>query len=615
MSRNPTPPFSAEDEAFDPHTEAVRVFGSPRFHADGDLLALAFTADGNVRSVEEPGLLRNWNATTGQPTLKHHLSEVETLWVFSDDGKLLASAADDLSLWDADTGRRVATLAEPSWVTAAAFRPGGGVVATGHDDGQVRLWDVASKRQLRELPGHGQPVSALAFRRDGKVVASAGEDRVIHIWDVDTGKLLGSWRGHTDRIPALAWSPAGDRLVSAGWDTTARVWDVNSGEPVILLNSHADQVNVLAFSPDGKLLACADSANTIHLWDTTTWNTRHVLNEGGEETRCLAFRPDGKLLASGGAEQVIHLWDLERGELVSGRNGLTRHSVAVAPSKEGMRVASCCGGTALHIWDASTGRALVTGDPAGITAVAASPDGRWVAAGGADTHIHLAEAATGEVYLCLKGQRGAVSELTFSPNSQLLASGSSSDGTVWIWNVQKGEPALLVVEAADGCTVEALAFHPQKPILACGGIDWMATGGSDGAICIWDIQQPKKISVLDVGTTSLTFHPTGKWLASASLEEEICIWDAETWELLAELGGHKEGVNVVAYSPDGRWLASGGEDRAVRLWNAVTREPLALQELDTPVMALAFSADSRYLFTGNGNTTCYQLEVAKMLEE
>jgi WD40 repeat protein len=613
MTSKAVPP-SEEDLPFDAATQATRVFGTARFHADGDLLALAFAADGSIRSVEEPGVLCQWNAATGQPLQRHHLSEVETLWVLSGDGKWLASASDDLSLWDAGSGRRVATLQQPSWVTVVAFSPSGQLIATGHDDGQVRLWDTASRRLLRELPGHTHPVSALAFRSDGKALATAGEDRIIHLWEIDNGKLLGTLRGHTDRIPALAWSPSGDRLVSAGWDTTARVWDVRSGEPVILLNSHADQVNLLAFSPDGKQLACADSANRIHVWQTATWKTQQVLNEGGEETRCLVFRPDGKLLASGGAEQVIHLWDPDNGELVSGPDGTARHSIAVVPSSAGLRLASSGGGTALHAWDVATGKPLIPGDVPGVLAVAGSLDGHWIAAGGKDTHIHLWNAATGLCQLGFMGQRGASTALAFSPDNRLLASASFSDGTVWLWNLVKAEPALLVVEAADGCTVETVAFHPKTGVLACGGIDWMATGGSDGAICIWDVKLPKKLMVLDRGTTSLAFHPSGQWMASASLEEQICIWDTASWELLTELGGHKDGVTCVCYSPDGRWFATGGNDRAVRLWNAQSREPLAMEELETPVMALCFSPDSRYLFTANGNTTCYQLEVAKLLD-
>jgi WD40 repeat protein len=160
-----------------------------------------------------------------------------------------------------------------------------------------------------------------------------------------------------------------------------------------------------------------------------------------------------------------------------------------------------------------------------------------------------------------------------------------------------------------------LAFHPEGKLLACGGIDWLATGGSDGAICIWDVQQPSKVALFEFGTTSLAFHPSGRWLAAASLDEAVLIWDVATQKLANELGGHKEGVSCIAYSPDGRWLASGGEDRTLRLWDAETQQAVSSHQLDTPLQSLAFSPDGRFLYTGNGNTTCFQLETARLLEE
>jgi WD40 repeat protein len=421
--------------------------------------------------------------------------------------------------------------------------------------------------------------------------------------------------GHTDRIPALAWHPQGQRLVSAGWDTTARVWDTATGEPVILLNSHGDQVNLITFSADGRLLACADSENLIHLWHSNNWQTQHVLNQHEDEVRCLAFSPDGRLLVSGGGERVIHLWDPQRGELISGSTSPSRHGISVAGGTDGWRLASNGGGTAVHVWDPQADRTVLAQDLSGILAVACCPAGRWIAGGGADTRLHLWRAETGQPFTSMMGQRGPVAALAISPRGELLASASASDGTVWIWNMQSGEPALLVLEAADGCTVESVAWHPEGRLLACGGIDWLATGGTDGAVCLWDIQQPAKVALFEYGTTSLAFHPNGRWLAAASLDEVVFLWDVASQELLAELGGHKEGVSCIAYSPNGRWLASGSEDRTLRLWDAETRQPLSEHELDTPLQSLAFSPDSRYLFTGNGNTTCFQLEVARLLED
>jgi WD40 repeat protein len=593
----------------------VRIFGEPRFHTDGDVLGLAFSPEGVLYSVEEPGVLRRWNPATGRPQETHFLSDLETLWAFGGDARLLASASDDLSLWDVATGQMLTSVAQPSWVTAITINADSSLLATGHDDGIVRLWDIGSRRLLRELQAHELPLGALAFSADGQRLAAAGEDRSISIWDVASGGRLGMLQGHTDHIQALAWHPDGHLLVSAAWDRTARVWDTATFEPLILLNSHADQVTALAYSPDGNWLASADSAQAIHVWDPKAGKDLRILTGHEDEVRCLAFSGDGQLLASGGNDRVIRLWDPHEGQLVSdrGRPVLPRTHLVLSP--DGGRLASTCGGASLRVWDTATGQAVAF--PAAenqVQVLAGSPDGQWLAIGGEDNRVSLWNAA-GQLLKVLEGQAGRVAALAFSPDSRVLASASAADGTVWLWDVTTGEPILVIPLATDACTVETLVFHPQQRILVAGGLDWLATGGSDGAICLWDVEQRNEVATFSRGTTGLAFHPSGRFLAATSLGNWVSIWDLATKELARELTGHTAPVSALAYSPDGRWLVSGSDDRSVRFWDATTGELAAVHALDSPVKALAFSPDGRFLYTGNGNTTSYQLDVQALLEE
>src|SRR5262249_23872189 len=153
------------------------VFGDPALRTDGEVLALAFAGDGVLWSVEETGMLRRWDGSSGRPTGWKVLSDLETLWCFSPDARWLASGSDCLTLWETASGRRVGARAQPSWVTALAFAPGVPFLAAGHDDGSVRCWDVPDGRLLREFPGRGSPVSALAFGPGGTHLAAAWEDR------------------------------------------------------------------------------------------------------------------------------------------------------------------------------------------------------------------------------------------------------------------------------------------------------------------------------------------------------------------------------------------------------------------------------------------------------
>jgi WD40 repeat protein len=194
----------------------------------------------------------------------------------------------------------------------------------------------------------------------------------------------------------------------------------------------------------------------------------------------------------------------------------------------------------------------------------------------------------------------------------MLASASREGLEVWLWRTADGEPTLLIPDALDGCAVEALAFHPAGKLLAVGGVDWLATGGTDGAISLWDIEGRCEVATFLEGCTALAFDPSGARLASAALTQSICIWDVATGKLAQELTGHDSTVTCLAYSPDGQWLATGSDDHTLRLWDAQGEER-AVIEVDSRVTALAFAPDGRHLFTAHANTTCGKVAISALL--
>jgi WD40 repeat protein len=637
MSSTTLPAPSGKPHPGHPMQPLLRhVFGGRPFRTDGEVLVLTFQADGTLWSFEEPGLLRHWDMGRGRQLGWHQLETAGTVWGFSADARLFAAGGAQLCLWDVASGNQLPSLPQLSWVTALAFTPHQpGLIATGHDDGIIRLWDLAGKRLAAELSGHQEMVGALAFSADGNRLASSAEDKIVCLWDVGPlpdggrkGTPLGRLVGHTDRIPGLVWHPDGQRLYSAGWDTTVRVWNTSTCEPIILLNSHATQVHALALSADGGLLACADSAAAVHVWRTSDHRELCVFREDENEISALAFSPDGKHLVSGGGDRVIRLWSgvsestQTHGQAPAGPRRLGgRAALPAAPAQglaltaDGKRLISCSGGNAVRVWDTATAQLLMQLEEAQtVQTVAVSPDGRWLADSTGDGRVHLWDVAARQRRYTLEGQSAPTSTLAFSADSKLLASASSQGGDVWLWTVETGEPLLLVPDAVDGCSVEGVAFHPRSRWVAAAGVDWLATGGSDGAVSVWDLETRREVTILDGGSTRVAFHPSGQRLAAASLNQSVRVWDLGGEGLRGLLTGHTDAVTCVAYSPNGRWLASGGDDHTVRIWDAESGATLACIELDTQPKTLAFSPDSQHLFTANANTSCYQLEVRGLLE-
>lgn len=611
----PVPTDTPNDAHIRPLPLVHKTFGEPRFHTEGDVAALTFAADGTLWSIDEAGVLWHW-AADGKLLARHFLSDLETLWAFSPGARLLASGNDDLILWDVATGQLVNRIVQPSWVTAVVFAPDGRTLASGHDDGTVRFWDVATQRFLGEIEVCLNPVavSAIAFSPRDDLVATAGEDRVVRVWDGTTHKLVGEFMSHTDRIPALSWSPDGSLLVSAGWDTSARVWRPPQADPLMLLNSHADQVHALAFSPDGSKLACADSDFDVHLWtDPVKGERGSVLRGHADEVRCLAFSPDGAKLASAGADRVIHVWDVRDGKLLAGPNARGRHAVAVIAGNP-LRLASS-GSPAVRVWDTATGDEVAPTNLCPAFSVAASPDGKWLAIGGTDHFTQLWNAAEGRLTASLEATKPPIGTVTFSADSKFVAQTSPTDGLVWIWNCETANPDLILIEAADGCTLEGVAFHPDGKRVAAGGIDYLSTGERDGAVSVWDIPTKDKLYTIDIGVYALVFDPQGKYLAGAGMDDAVYVWDAETQDTVFVLGGHQQKINSIAFDPSGSYLISGGDDLTVRVWDVLSGRLLVAREFDVPVESLAFSPDGKYLFCGNSNTTCYQIEFRRLLED
>jgi WD40 repeat protein len=592
-----------------PHAFTKRfTFGEPRLRTDGEVLAISFGKEGSLYTVEELGILRKWNPESGQQLDWFSLSDMETLWAFSADARVLASASDDLTIWDASSGRLLTSMPQPGWVTALAFAPDASFVATGHDDGSIGYWDAPGHHPVFEknLTFHKKPISAVAISPNGKWLAVASEDKSISVWNLTTGGYCGCLVGHTDRIPALAWHPSSNYLVSAGWDTTARVWDTNTLQPVILLNSHATQVHAMAFSRDGRWLACADSSAVLHVWDFDKKKTVHKLKMPPAEVRTLAFSPDGKHLACNG-DRIIHLWNPATGQPYAdiGPRPLAKTTVSVGG--DGSRLISNGGGNEVRIWNASTRQlitTLQTDEP--IHALAFSPDGKRIA-GSFGNQIRVWD-ANGQFVADWEGPEEPVTTLAFSPDSTLLASGSDRGVCVWIWRVADGEPILLIPDALDGCSIETLAFHPDNNNLAVGGIDWMETGGNNGAVSVWNLSERAEVATFIDGTTALAIHPSGDILATTTLEHSICLWDLQQKQLLQELIGHDGAVICLAFSPDGNWLVSGSDDHTLRIWDTKGREQMAL-EVESQITSVTFSADGRFLYTGHANTTCSQIQL------
>lgn len=588
----------------------VRVIGDLRFRLDGELLALCYAPDGTVWTVEDPGVLRQWQAQSGQQLAEHSLAELEVVWAFSPDARLVASASDDISIWEVATGRPITTLNQPSWVTVHAFRADGRVLVTGHDDGTLRLWDLNTGQLQRELSGHDEPISAVAFSPDGHWLVSAAEDRIINLWDADGVQPKSRLIGHSDRIQALAWHPQGRHLVSAGWDTTVRVWDATTAEPVFLLNGHAEVVSAVVYSPDGKLLASADSDRVVWIWDPVAGKVIHLLRGHGGAINRLAFSPDGRHLLSGGEDRQLFCWDVVTGGNLAGIAEQQGGARRIRLSPDGTHLACAPGTSLVKIVETASGETVRELEhPYPVDAICYSPDGTCLATGDALGVIRLWETAGGVLARSLELHHTGICALAFSPDNQTLASAGGTDGYVYLTSMLDFEPSLLIPEATGKySTIETIAYVPGSNLLAVGGMDLSLREEIDGVVALWDTAKASAVT-LPGGTRQVDVRPDGLQLAATTQDDSVELWDLATQSSTHELLGHRGSVTCVRYGRDGRFLVTASEDGTLRFWRSDTGEPVTTLDLDTPVTDLAVSPDNRWLYTANANMTCYVIDL------
>ena len=277
----------------------------------------------------------------------------------------------------------------------------------------------------------------------------------------------------------------------------------DTNESPIELQGHDNWVTTLAWSPHSNLLASAGLDKKILIWSLPT--DKPILQLAGHDQwiRALAVSSSGNLLASGGDDNLVKIWNLP------------------------------------HHFQSPLGTVQRQQD----------------------------QPSTDKPRLTLRGHRDWVWALAFSPDTDLLASGSL-DGTVRLWHATDGRashtlkvPALGKSDTRRNSAVRSLAFGPYGKVVAAGC--------SDRTIRVWNAPSGKPLASLlghQDEVLGLAFHPNGRFIASSSADKTIRLWDILTGELLQILTAHSQWVWSVDFSKDGSYLVSAGADETVRIW-------------------------------------------------
>lgn len=285
--------------------------------------------------------------------------------VFSPDGKRIVGSVPgrswrptDVKVWEVATGRELMLLkGHGSNIWQMSFSPDGQRLAS-NENWWVKVWDLKAKKEINsfQTPAFTRSV---VFIRDGKQLATGHDDGRVILWDANSAKRVRTLRAHKAWVPGLVLSPDGKRLATASIDMTAKIWDLETGRAIRTLAGHKWYLNRIAFGPRGRRAATTSDDKTAKIWDLQTGKELFALEGHTDWVVPVVFSPDGKWIATGGADGAVKLWDAATGRELLTIGGDAEKVGTVAFSPDGATFVTAADKT-IKLWDA---RSLIGSSP------------------------------------------------------------------------------------------------------------------------------------------------------------------------------------------------------------------------------------------------------------
>jgi len=543
--------------------------------------SVAFASDGRtIATGSRDGTVRVWDVASGHELhkLEGHTGEVLSVAI-GPDAHLLASGGTDkvVRLWHLATGDGHSTLTgHEGAVTALSFSADSKTVASSSMDKRTIVWDLASSTPKVTVPAQSGPLRAVSL---GAAIATGAEDGALKLFNLKNGEALKPLESHTSAVTAVAFSPNASKLATASLDASVRLFDSASGALLRTLEGHSVFALALSWSPDGKYLA-SSGFNTVHLWDASTYTEVGRLSGHAQAVTALAWAPDGKSLAIGSQDRSVRVFSREVRSLHAHSGPVT----ALAWSSQGGLVSGSIDGT-VRRWTLESGSSNAPVENVGsVQAMQWSPDGKSLAVVSPDKSLKVIDPAAG-VTVAAEGSGPGAYSVAFAPDGKRVVFAAIGKVAIVRELTSGKELARLTGHVA---SVNGVSWSPDGSAIV--------TASSDKTVRVWDSTSYAQRTVIDVGqpVQCVVTRAGNLAIAAGATDGSLFFYALAGGPAVMRVSAHLDGINSLAFTPDGSLLASGARDGTTQLFS------MPDAQLRLSVRAVAGS-DAAYVFTPSGD--------------